>query len=224
MNGNSGNTFLSLLLVAISVFFWGGCTSGQSISPKFEIESWNTLKWEHIVRQGYDYSCGAAAVATLANGYFGDLLDEPLVLQMLLANLSTQEEIADRVVNGFSMLDLQQVAHQLGYIAVGVKLSNDAIFKLKGPVIVILKDGDVEHFVVLKGVDDSKAYFADSFSGNVRMPLSTFFKRWKGTALIFGKTGTGLRENYYLAVRPNEKGSAEVSSVRALRSIGFLSR
>lgn len=183
------NNSVKLSLIFVLLFVESACASDQATPRKHKIQSWNTLKWQNIERQGYDYSCGAAALATLAQGYFGDPIDEPLALEMLLTNITSQEEIADRIVNGFSMLDLQQTAYRFGYDAIGVKLPNDAVFKLNGPIIVIMRDEEVEHFVVLKGVDHDNVYLADSFRGNIRMPLQVFFDQWSGTALILGKKG-----------------------------------
>src|SRR5262249_8318836 len=60
--------------------------------------SYELLKQQHIVMQKRDYSCGAAAVATIARFYWGDNVDEDLFLRAL-DRVLTDQEIIDRIKN-----------------------------------------------------------------------------------------------------------------------------
>lgn len=206
-------TFIFCAVLAISA-----CSSTVPVSvPGANLKTWNDFKWANIVRQDFDYSCGAAALATLGRGYFNDPLEESFVLQMLIARLSPVE-IHERTIYGFSMRDLQGVANALGYEAVGVKLPPEALPVLEGPIIVILRDKgyDLEHFAILKGVDETRAYLADSLRGNIKIPLYTFFKQWTGAALILGRKDFGLPKNHALSIQPSDMAHPEVDIGRQM--------
>ncbi len=80
------------------------------------------LRDQHVVKQALDYSCGAAALATLMVYYFGDPTSEQEILRLLQAGL-TSEELAVKAQRGFSLLDLKKVAQVKGYQAGGFKLT-----------------------------------------------------------------------------------------------------
>ncbi|HRP95964.1 MAG TPA: hypothetical protein PL143_06905 [Rhodocyclaceae bacterium] len=44
--------------------------------------SWKALRDEHVVEQHRDYACGAASIATLPNGFFGQMVTEAEILEM----------------------------------------------------------------------------------------------------------------------------------------------
>src|SRR5262245_48245033 len=113
-----------------------GATETSDAAPRFE--TWRELRDRNVVVQRYDYSCGAAALTTLLRYYFGDeRFDERDVLEAIVSRLS-DDELKERIENGFSMLDLKRQAERLGYQAAGVKLDFRALPKLRGPVLVHL--------------------------------------------------------------------------------------
>ena len=174
-------------------------SSSQHAAPK-KFESWRELRDRNVVKQRYDYSCGAAALATLLRHYFkDDRLDERGVLDEILGRLS-KEELQDRVQNGFSLLDLKQQAEGLGYQAAGVKLGLGQLPKLRGPVLVHLVCGGERHFAILRGVREDRVFLADPSRGNVRMPVHQFVREWTGLALVLGKKGFGLPAEHALAI------------------------
>ncbi len=62
---------------------------------------WNMIRARNIVLQQRDYSCGAAALATLLRYYWGEPIEEIDVIKEIEAML-TPEELRDRVQNGLS--------------------------------------------------------------------------------------------------------------------------
>ncbi len=187
------------IVLFLTILITTACSSGQAINYKENLQSWHDLLWKDIDRQGYDYSCGSASLATLVNGYFGDRIPENIMLAVLVKNLE-KAEYADRAKNGFSLLDLKKAAAVFGYSVIGVKLQPEAIFELKGPIIIVLRQDSWEHFAVLKGVYSDKVFLADPARGNTRMPLFAFFDQWDGTALVLDKQGFGLPADYPLAL------------------------
>ena len=185
---------------AMCIFALSACAKVEIVGYRKNLASWNGLKWENIIPQKYDYSCGTASLATLVSGYFGDLVLESMMLEALVASLS-REEVDDRIKNGFSLLDLKRAASLFGYEVTGVKLRPEAVFQLKGPIIVILRESKWEHFVVLKGVHGDRAFLADPARGNMRLPLTAFYAQWDGTALVLDKPSFNLPIDYPLALK-----------------------
>lgn len=204
----------SLILILI-IFGIISCKSEYIPNYRHNLKSWNHYKWEHIKPQGFDYSCGSASLATLASGYFNEQMDEGLILTAIIYQLN-ENEYNDREKNGFSLLDLKRAANLLGFKAAGVKLPPESVLKLKGPIIVMLREEGIDHFAVLKGVYKDRAYLADPSRGNIRLPLFTFFNQWDGTALVLGKDKFGLPTNHKLAIKIDDYYRPEVNSWRQM--------
>lgn len=177
------------------------------------IGSWRALRDRNVVRQELDYSCGAAALATLIRYYFGDAVSEDQILASILGSM-TAEEVLDREANGLSLLDLRLQAERLGYQAVGVRLTLASLPKLTGPVIVHLEGDGYKHFAVLKGVREDRIFLADPSLGNVRRSVDRFATEWSGIALVLGKKGFGLPQEHPLALDDQHLVPNEVLAAR----------
>lgn len=128
-----------------------------------------------VVRQGWDLSCGAAALGTLLRFHLGDPVSEPEIVQAILRD-SDPERIRAR--GGFSLLDLKRAAEARGYDARGYgKLDLDGLVRL-APAIVPTTLGREDHFVVFQGVDGDRALLADPAFGNRTVPLHRFERLW----------------------------------------------
>lgn len=163
-----------------------------------------------------DYSCGAAALSLLLTNYFEDHREEQPILIDITFRLSGQE-INNRMVEGFSMLDLKNVAQRLGYAAEGVMLPQQAVSALDGPVILLLRKKDLNHFVVLKGVSQGRAFIADPARGHFRLPLYELFSQWAGETLILGRDGFGLPKEHGLSIPQGGGVASEREVVRSLQ-------
>ena len=175
--------------------------------------SWKELRDRNVIIQRFDYSCGSGALATLLQYYFGDNVSEEELLLSILGRM-TEEEVKDREKNGLSLLDLKRCAEQRGYQAVGVKLKYASLPKLKGPVLIHLEREDYKHFAVLKGARGDRIYLADPSRGNIRMSVDRFAKEWSGIALVLGKSGFGLPQEYPLAIDDQEPVQNELLDAR----------
>jgi len=145
------------------------------------------LRDTNVVKQRFDYSCGAAALATLLRYGLGDTVSEQQVLMQLFGGLS-DEERPGVLSQGFSLLHLQRVAQARGYRAEGFRLEPRFLAQLSGPVIVFIQPRGYKHFAVLRGIKDDRVFLADPSLGNVRMPLYRFLESWldgSGTGIIF---------------------------------------
>jgi len=204
----------SIMLFMICVF----SINAFAQNPYFKLTPMNQIKMQGIQRQTLDYSCGAAALSLLLKNYFEDDREEVVILKDITYRLS-EEEILDRMVKWFSMLDLKNTAQRLGYIVDGVMLPQEIVTDLKGPVIILLRKNDLNHFVVLKKVTQGRAFIADPARGHLRLPLYELFAQWKGEALILGREGFGLPNQHGLSTPKGGAVAPEREVVRALQRI-----
>jgi predicted double-glycine peptidase len=139
-----------------------------------------------------DYSCGAAALATLLIYYYGDLTSEAEILNSLKEYL-TPEELAIKAERGFSLLDLKNAAQRRGFLAAGFRLTPEQLTRLVAPVIVYVEPRGYKHFAVLRAVRNGMVYLADPARGNLRMRIDQFAgpgNEWQqGIIFVLGKTG-----------------------------------
>jgi uncharacterized protein len=136
------------------------------------------LRDQNVVKQRSDFSCGAAALATLLRYGFGENVTEREILVQLFDLLTEEEKKATRTT-GFSLLHLQRVAQARGYNAEGFRLDPDQLANLGGPVIVFIEPRGYKHFAVLRGTRGDRVYLADPSRGNIRMPQYSFLKDWR---------------------------------------------
>lgn len=165
-----------------------GCTSvlWDRGAPSLERHTLKELRDRYVVKQDRDYSCGAAALATLLQYYFGDATSEQDLLTLLEGEL-TAEEKRKKERRGFSLLDLKHVAEQKGYDAGGFQLTLSELSQVAAPVIVFLEPMGYKHFAVYRGMKGDRVYLADPARGNLRMSLGRFQREWKGVVFVLGK-------------------------------------
>jgi uncharacterized protein len=173
------------------------------------------LRDRHVVKQQFDFSCGAAALGTLLTYYFGDETSEQDVLRILTAELS-KDERKSREWRGFSLLDLKTMAQAKGYRAAGYKLTIEQLTQLAAPVIVFIEPMGYPHFAVLRGIDRGRVFLADPARGNLRMSISRFVGEWGGIVFVLGKAGEENIATYPLALPRSEYIQPELRSVDRL--------
>ena len=182
------------------------------------------LRDQNLVKQRFDFSCGAAALATILRYGFGENVTERQILVELFGLLS-EEEKAIRRSTGFSLLDLQRVAQAKGYNAQGFRLAPEQLALLGGPVIVFIEPRGYKHFAVLRGVRGDRVYLADPSRGNIRMPAYNFLESWlqdDGNGIIFVvEPKTGL-PGAPMPLTLTEKGlpQPEIMTAREMLAVG----
>src|SRR5215475_522896 len=120
--------------VVLSVPAWSASINlnlGSGTRVTVPLQSFKELRDQHVVKQAYDYSCGAAALATLLTYGLDDRVTEEDVLLFVLTTLSTDEKTV-RKSQGLSLLDLQHFAQARGHKAQGFKLAPQYLSQLAG--------------------------------------------------------------------------------------------
>jgi uncharacterized protein len=202
---------------------------GSGLRVDAPARSMKDLRDQNVVKQRYDFSCGAAALATILHYGFGDSVTERELLEQLFDLLSAEEQEVARGT-GFSLLHLQRVAQARGYNAQGFRLAPEQLAMLGGPVLVYIEPRGYAHFAVLRGVRGDRVHLADPSRGNIRMPMYQFLDSWlqdEGTGIIFAvEPTTGLPDEPSPLPLANE-GVAQPEIVTAQEMLavgGFVNR
>ncbi|MBW2569016.1 MAG: C39 family peptidase [Deltaproteobacteria bacterium] len=144
------------------------------------VVSLKEARFKNVVSQSFDFSCGAASLATLLKYQFGKEITERDVMKGMLTQ-------GDQILikrRGFSFLDMKAYAQSLGYQANGYKLKIEQLGQVKIPTIVLINVRGYSHFVVLKGVIGEKVYTADPAWGNRVMDLEEFLGTWNNVIFV----------------------------------------
>ena len=150
--------------------FWGGvftlwCIVSFNASGFVKAKaSWVSFRDSNIIKQGFDFSCGAASLATILTFFYNDPTTEGDVL----------EKIQKQGASSFK--DLKKVSEALNYRAVGIAIGWESLKELKIPVIAHLNYKGQDHFSVLKNIDSTHVHLADPSWGNRKLSHARFKK------------------------------------------------
>jgi uncharacterized protein len=148
------------------------------------VASWTEIRDQNVVLQQRDFSCGAAALATVLRYYWGKDIQEQDVLESLSRALKP-DALKERTENGLSLADLKVVSDRMGYDAAVGKLDNlQKLGESKIPLIVPVKLGGTDHFVVYRGICNGFVFLADPIRGNLRLNACEFEKAWIKNAVL----------------------------------------
>jgi|GEM_PF-886570 len=132
-----------------------------------------------VVMQGWDYSCGAASLATLLNFQHGDPVTEREIAMGLMARPEYVEN--PFIVNlrqGFSLADLKLYVDARGYRGRGFgRISLDGLVDRAPAMVPIMVNGS-SHFVVFRGRRANRVLLADPLFGNRTMTIEQFLAAW----------------------------------------------
>ena len=172
-----------------------GLPGGNLIYKK--VQSVRERKFSDIVEQKTDFSCGAAALATvLRQAYWLDV-DEDHVIKGMLVN-------ADHNLvrtQGFSMLDMKRYIESIGMRARGYRIPAEKLDAVTIPVVVLMEIRGYKHFVVMQRAKKDWVYIADPVLGHKRYTRDDFVKGWNG--IVFAIIGPGYDKTNALLAPPD---------------------
>lgn len=132
------------------------------------VHSWKEARDERIVKQNLDYSCGAAALATILQSFYGMKTSE----EDLLAAMGKEDAA--------SFADMARALPGFGFKAIGVTLGFEQLQRLKIPVLLHLQHQKQDHFTVFRGSGNGLVWLADPSWGNRRLSAQRFLAMWEG--------------------------------------------
>ena len=130
----------------------------------------------------YARMCGPLSLATICE-MFGQEVD-PETIAHLTGALDDSGEIR---ASGTSMRELADVAHKLGFKAVGMKLSLRNLEKLGTPAIAHTTKNGRNHFLVVERVINGKFRLIDVDETTQLLGKDEFSKIWNGNVLVISK-------------------------------------
>ena len=142
---------------------------------EIRIKTMLDLRNDRLVRQQWDLTCGAAAVATMLTYQLGDPVSER---QAAVGMLRTGNVRLVRARLGFSLLDLKRFAAGRGFTAAGYgNLRIDELLAI-APAIVPIRVHNFGHFVVVRGRSGDRVLLGDPAFGNRTMTTEAFLSAW----------------------------------------------
>lgn len=170
-------------------------TGGGRLSKS--VRTFKDIREAGVVLQNLDYSCGAAAMATLLTGYFDDEVSEDEIVGFIFVHGQTPDEAIKKYFRrqGFSLLDLKRFAVFRGYSAAGYKeMTTDDLLetleKDEVPILVPISPMGYHHFVVVRGIVGDRVFLADPAVGRTTMRLGNFLDAWvDGIGFIVTREG-----------------------------------
>ncbi|MCE1117948.1 MULTISPECIES: C39 family peptidase [Pseudomonas] len=160
------------------------------------IQSVRERKFADLVQQKTDFSCGAAALATILRQAYWLDVDEHHVIEGMLEN-ADQDLVRTQ---GFSMLDMKRYVESLGMRARGYRVAPESLHDVRIPVVVLMDIRGYKHFVVMQRVDRGWVYIGDPVLGHKRFKIDDFVKGWNG--IIFAVIGQGYDKGNVLLAPP----------------------
>ena len=153
--------------------------NGFSGAFNIPVQSRKEMKWNNVVQQQYDFSCGAAAIATLLTYHYDHPTTEDRVFKIMF-NKGNKQQI--RTI-GFSMLDMKLYLDTLGLKSDGFRMTLEKFAKIGVPGITMINTKGYNHFVVVKGIKGNRVLVADPALGTRVIPREDFEQQWNGAIL-----------------------------------------
>lgn len=156
------------------------------------IITWKEHRDAQVIKQNFDYSCGASSLSTILTYFYNNPISEKQILDDM--------KLTDMMA---SFQDLAEVSKRYQFTAKGVATNYDSLKKLKIPAIVYLNHKRSDHFSVVKAINDSHIVLADSSWGNRVLTRAQFEKMWhtrqedslKGSILLILPSNSKQKDN-----------------------------
>jgi uncharacterized protein len=147
------------------------------------------IRFTSVFEQRHDYSCGIAAISSLASIYWGFETDDASEDELINLLPGLKEAGRGRDI---TMNDLVVILESLGFTAGGFELTYDQLrdaSSMYGPLIIHLSDED-GHFVLFLGETGDCVVLADPSRGCLMVSKDEFLMSWSHVALaVFHPTG-----------------------------------
>jgi len=178
---------------------------GFGSSHVVNVTSFKEARFKSVIKQQFDFSCGSAALASLLTFHYDEPVNEKEVFTEMYAK-GDQDKINKE---GFSMLDMKNFLEHRGYRSEGYQINLDMLHnKAKIPAITLISTNGYNHFVVVKGVNQSEVLVADPAQGSRVIDRSEFEKNWNGLVFIIKSHAELGRKNYDLKEHWKVRASA----------------
>jgi predicted double-glycine peptidase len=149
-------------------------------------------RFQTVIKQQFDFSCGSAALATLLTYHYEHPVDEMAVFTAMYER-GDQARIRR---SGFSLLDMKIYLENHGFRADGFELDLDRLHKASVPAIVLINTNGYRHFVLIKGIEGNEVVVGDPALGVRVIDRATFETMWNGVAFVV-RNNAGMGRKYF---------------------------
>ncbi|MEQ8490350.1 MAG: C39 family peptidase [Marinovum algicola] len=191
-----------LFLSGLSLGFLG-LTASPSLAGSVEITgaggsfsvgvtSIREARFNSVIRQAYDFSCGSAAVATLLTFHYGVETKEREVFDAMYE--AGDKDLIETA--GFSLLDMKDYLNSRGFKADGYRVSLEKLGEVGIPAIVLVNVRGYLHFVVIKGIEDDRVLVGDPALGVKTYDVDEFRDMWNGIVFVINQELNKGRDSF----------------------------
>jgi len=147
------------------------------------IQDYRTLRYDGVIGQTSDFTCGPAALATLLTYYLGRPTTERAMTERTLA-ASRSRGLS--VQDGLSMLALRDALASVRVPASGHRLTLDELrdFMTAQVPVIVHVTAPRGHFYLVLAVQDDVVLLADPSWGVRAQPTASFVRNWSGLVLV----------------------------------------
>lgn len=140
---------------------------------EFAVKSYRDIRSELLIRQTYEQSCGAAALATLIN-----LLDSKKLTELdVLQKMSDKNQPLNTDMVSFKQLEI--TAEKLDYESRSYRLQREILDKFPIPLLVKIEDDPrFPHFVIVINHSGDYITILDPSFGIYLSSKSQFYSLW----------------------------------------------
>jgi len=149
-------------------------------------------RFQTVIRQQHDFSCGSAALASLLTFHY----DRPTTEEETFTSMyqaGDQEKIQHQ---GFSLLDMKAYLARIGLTADGFRMTLDKLEEIGVPVITLVNMRGYRHFVVIKGVRDGEVVVGDPALGVRIYKTDEIEAMWSGVVFLI-RNDARLARSYF---------------------------
>ncbi len=159
-----------------------------------DVMSLKEKKFDSVVKQNYDFSCGSAALATLLTYHY----DRPMTEEVLFDTMWAAGDKNKIRREGFSLLDMKKYLQSIGMRSDGFRVPLDKLRQVGVPTITLITTRGYTHFVVLRGITDTHVVVGDPALGSRMVTREQFEKEWSGIAFAIHNKARLARSNFNL--------------------------
>ncbi len=184
---------------------------GGPTTDSVTIEPYEVLKYRHIVRQAFDYSCGSASLVTIMKYDLGLDVEEKQAMEGMMQFGEKEKIIARR---GFSLLDMKRYLASIHIESAGFRGETSDLVTLEHPALVPIDFGGSKHFVVVRGIRDGLVYIADPSAGNLVFSVPKFSSLWDRNTFFVVYPAKDKPATHQLALTDSELGVTDMDRVK----------
>lgn len=160
-----------------------------------KVISLKEARFQTVIKQQFDFSCGSAALASLLSFHYEDPVTELDVFNEMY-EAGDQQRIQ---AYGFSLLDMKKYLERRGYRADGFRIDLNRLEAAGVPALVLINTNGYRHFVLVKGLLGSEVVVGDPALGVRVIDRDIFEAMWNGVAFVIRSDVPVGRTHFNLA-------------------------